>query len=186
MKRKIKLGLDFDWVVAYNPFRVCRALTAYFKSNILGMKNLRFWYPQKSWQRIFWIILHESSVFPAKGIDLLEDLIKEGRIEAHLVTARYSFLDNHLFDWLERHKVKHLFKTINLNKKNEQPHLFKEKMIKSYDLDYYIEDNLDIVTHLHGKHRTKIYWIYNLVDRWYPHPFKYPYLEKALEDIIRH
>ena len=185
MKRKIKVGLDFDGVVAYNPFRVSRPLTAFLKHNILGIKKLRFWYPQKTWQRIFWIIIHESSIYPAKGIDLLRQLVEEERVEAHLITARYGFLDDHLFKWLNKHQLKDLFKTINLNKKDEQPHFFKEQMIRKHDLDIFIEDNLDIVKHLHGKHRTQIYWIYNILDRWYPHPFKYPYLEKALENIIQ-
>lgn len=185
MKKKIKVGLDFDGVVAYNPFRVMRAPWAYFKSNILGIRKLTFFYPQSTWQQIFWRILHDSSILPAVGIDLLQNIVAKELIEAHLITGRYSFLDDHLHDWLDKYKLKDLFKTINLNKHDEQPHLFKEKMIRKHNLDFYIEDNLDIVTYLHGKHRTQIYWIYNIIDRHHPHPFKYPYLKKALEDIIK-
>lgn len=181
--KKIKVGLDFDGVIAYNPFRVVRFPLAYFKKNILGIKKLTFWYPEKNWQQIFWKILHESSVFPAKGTDLLRDLVKGGKIEAHLISARYSFLDENLLHWLANHKLDSLFTTININKENEQPHLFKEKMVKKQDVDIYIEDNLDIVRHLHGKGKAKIYWIYNIIDRNFPHPYKYPYLEKALKEI---
>lgn len=182
---KIKVGLDFDGVIAYNPFRVVRPAVSYVKENLFGVKKLAFWYPQKPWQKIFWKILHESSVFPAKGVDLLREMVEKGEIEAHLVTARYSFLDDHLYNWLERHKIRDLFKTINLNKNDEQPHIFKENFIKKHGLDVFIEDNLDIVRHLHGKGNTKIYWIYNLLDRNYPHPHKFPYLEKALKNITR-
>ncbi len=183
MKNKIEVGFDFDGVIAYNPFRLIRSPVTFVKRNIFGARELKFWYPKKKWQQIFWTILHESSVFPSKGIGLLQRLIEEDKIEAHLITARYSFLDDHLHKWLEKHNLKKIFKTINLNKKDEQPHLFKEKMLQKYKLDIFIEDNLDIVRYLHGRNRTKIYWIYNLFDRREKHPFKYPYLEKALEDI---
>ncbi len=182
-RRKIKVGLDFDGVIAYNPFRVVRYPIAYFKRNILGIKKLRFWYPEKAWQQIFWVFLHESSIFPAKGTDLLQKLVREGKIEAHLISARYSFLDKHLLRWLKKHRLDNLFTTINFNKDDEQPHLFKEKMIQKRDVDFYVEDNLDIVKYLHGRSKAKVYWIYNILDRRFPHPYKYPYLEKALGEI---
>lgn len=189
--KKIKVGLDFDGVVAYNPFRIVRPFIAYFKRNIFGVKKIQFWYPRKRWQQIFWIILHESSIFPSKGVELLEKLVKEDVIEIHLITARYSFLDDHLNNWLKKYKIYSLFKTINTNKHNEQPHIFKEKMIEKCSLDFFIEDNWDIVKYLHtkqetvGKEHTKIYWIYNLLDHFVEYPHKFPYLEKALEEIVK-
>lgn len=185
MSKMIKVGLDFDGVVAYNPFRIIRPMVSFFKRKILKEKKLRFWYPKKRWQQIFWIILHESSLFPAMGTDFLKKLVKEGQIEAHLVTARYSFLDEHLYRWLEKYKLRKIFKTIHTNKKDEQPHLFKERVIESLELDYFIEDNWDIVKYLSKKQKTKIYWIYNLLDRWTNYPDKFPYLEKALEKIMK-
>lgn len=190
-KKVLKVGLDFDGVVAYNPFRLIRTFISFFKKDVLGIKKLSFWYPTARWQQIFWIIIHESSIFPAKGVELLEKLVKEGKIEAHLVTARYSFLDDHLFNWLKKYRITHLFKTVTLNKKDEQPHLFKEKMIEDHKLDFYIEDNLDIVKYLHtrqetaGMQHTKIYWIYNILDHFVEYPHKFPYLEKALEEIVK-
>ncbi len=183
IRKKIKVGFDFDGVIAYNPFRLIRSPVTFVKRNIFGSRKLKFWYPKRRWQQIFWTILHESSIFPAKGTGLLAQLIEEKKIEAHLITARYSFLDNHLHSWLAKHGVTQLFETVNINKRNEQPHLFKEKMLQKYKLDIFVEDNLDIVRYLFGKSRTKIYWIYNLFDRREKYPYKYPYLEKALEDI---
>lgn len=184
-KRVIKVGFDFDGVIAYNPFRLIRALISFLKHDILGIKKLSFWYPGRRWQQIFWVIIHESSIFPANGTELLKKLVMEKKIEAHLVTARYSFLDNHLFNWLKKYKLTHLFKTITLNKNDEQPHIFKEKMIKKYKLDFFIEDNWDIVKYLNQKPSTKIYWIYNILDHFKKYPHKFPYLGKALEDMIK-
>jgi hypothetical protein len=202
MKNKIiRVGFDFDGVIAYNPFRVARSFVSFIKKEIYGIKKLNFWYPEKKWQQIFWIIVHESSVFPSKGSGLLKKLTKEGIIEAHLITARYSFLDHSLNRWLKRFGLYKLFKTININKDNEQPHLFKQKMLAKYKLDYFIEDNWDIVNFLSKKPTThnlpyyakasrskqpttKIFWIYNLMDKGVEYPYKYPYLERALENIV--
>ena len=43
----------------------------------------------------------------------------------------------------------------------------------------------DIVNYLSPKNPSKIYWIYNIFDRWYDYPEKYPYLEKALRAICQ-
>src|SRR3989338_11570931 len=185
MKKKIRVGLDFDGVVAYNPMRIFRAWMAFIKRRILRIKKLRFWYPKYSWQKFLWIIIHESSIFPSAGCDLLAYLAEKNLIEFHLVTARYSFLDDSLRKWLKKYKIEQVFKTINLNIKDEQPHIFKEKIIDKYRFDYFIEDNFDIINYLSPKNPSKIYWIYNIFDRWYDYPEKYPYLEKALRAICQ-
>ena len=137
-------------------------------------------------QEALWSLLHESSIFPAMGVPLLEQLVVDGVVEAHLVTARYSFLQNSLYRWLDRHKLRKLFTTITMNKNDEQPHLYKTRVVTQKTFDYFIEDNLDIVTHLSTRAvGTRILWIYNILDRGHPYPYKFPYLKKALEAILR-
>ncbi len=182
--QKIRVGFDFDGVVAYNPFRIIRPIIAYVKRDLLGIRTLNFFYPQNRLQQVVWTLLHESSIFPAQGTALLKKYVSEGKIEAHLITARYSFLDSHLDQWLEKHDLKKTFKTINLNNKNEQPHIFKEKTIGKYKLDYFIEDNFDIVKHLSKKDTNKVYWIYNILDKTIPYEHKHPHLESALKKIV--
>lgn len=184
-KRIIRIGLDFDGVLAYNPFRIIRAPISFFKRRLLSVRKLNFYHPESSFEKIIWIILHESSVFPSRGAVNLKKLANTDNFELHLITARYSFLADNLHRWLKRHKFRNLFTTINLNKNDEQPHLFKEKMVRKYSLDYYIEDNLDIVLHLEKNTEAKIYWIYNIFDKRHIYPYKYPYLGKALENIVQ-
>jgi len=184
MQQKIKVGLDFDGVIAYNPFRVIRAPITEFKRKVLKKRGVKFFVPHNKWQRALWTILHESSVFPAPGVKLLREMVEKGEIEAHLVTARYSFLNQNLSLWLKKHGLEDLFTTINVNLKDEQPHLFKENTINKHKFDYFIEDNLDIVEHLERKCRSSICWVYNAVDRYlYPHRSGHTYLKNALEWI---
>ncbi len=181
---KIRVGLDFDGVVAYNPARLMRAPVTWFKRKVLGARKTKFMVPKSGIQKFIWAIIHKSSFFPAKGVNDLPELARNPKYELHLVTARFDFLKDDLYAWLEKQKIRNVFKSINTNDKSEQPHLFKERVLKELKLDYFVEDNLDIVTHLDKTVKTKVCWIYNFIDRLgNKRPLGFPYLKKALEYI---
>jgi hypothetical protein len=169
--------------VAYNPFREIRAPVAFIKNKLLGVRELKFYVPETDWQKLLWIIVHESSVFPAKGSGLLRKLAQTDGIEFHLVTARFHFLDKSLNRWLNRYRLKEVFTSINMNVHDRQPHIHKLETINRLGLDYFVEDNWDIVDYLQGKTETQVHWIYNITDRGKSYPHKHPYLEKALRKI---
>jgi hypothetical protein len=103
-----------------------------------------------------------------------------------VISARFGFLDSNLKKWISEQGLNKTIKNIYINERAEQPHLFKQRMIKELELDYYVEDNLDIVLYLNDKAlklKTKIYWIYNLLDGDKNYPEKFPHLEKALRKI---
>ncbi len=184
MKKKIIVGLDFDGVVAYNPVRLARYPISLIKQRILGVQNVSFFVPQTTLTRTLWALAHETSVFPARGASYLRELTENGTIEAHLVTARFGFLEENLRHFLRRWNLEHVFTTITLNTREEQPHLFKERIINDRQFDHFIEDNWDIVTHLTASRaRTDIHWIYNILDRGRVYPRKYPFLYHALKRI---
>lgn len=183
--RKIIVGFDFDGVIAYNPARLARLPISFIKQHILGIQKVSFFIPQTPLQQSLWALAHETSVFPARGVSLLRNLTKEKKIEAHLVTGRFGFLEDHLLRFLNRWNLQSCFTSITLNKKNEQPHLFKERIIREKKFMYFVEDNWDIVDHLLKKKvPTRVHWIYNIFDRSRVYKDKYPYLQKSLERII--
>lgn len=183
--KKIAVGLDFDGVVAYNPARLMRLPVSFVKTQVLGVTGTSFFVPKTDWQRTLWALAHETSMVPALGAGYLRELVRAKRIEAHLVTARFGFLERSLMRFLKRWDLTDVFETITLNTEEEQPHLFKERIIRSTRFAYYIEDNWDIVEHLnHQRVRTEIHWIYNLFDRGRAYGHKHPYLKKALEAIV--
>lgn len=183
--RKIKVGLDFDGVVAYNPVRIVRAPIKWFKREVLGIRKLTFFVPKNNLQRVLWTLIHESSIFPARGLDLLKQMAGDSKYEFHLITARFGFLKDNLFYWLRKNQLSDLFETVNINENQEQPHEYKERKLNELDLDYFVEDNLDIVMHLQKNTDVKVYWIYNLFDKNKNYADKFPYLEKALEEISK-
>lgn len=190
-KKILKVGFDLDGVLLYNPARIARPVISVIK-NMLGIRQDKkhvFFFPKNNLQlklwRPFWKILHTSSIFVAPGYQEVLKLIKDKKIEAYIITARYSFLNDNTEKWFKKMEVDKHFKGSFMNKDDKQPHLFKEEMIKKLDLDIFIEDNWDIVKHLEQKFATdrKIFWIYNLFDRKIAYGYKYPGLKQAVDKL---
>ncbi len=181
-KKIIKIGFDLDGVVLYNPIRVFRVfITDFFKKikNKLLKKNedITFYVPKKSFEKFIWYLLHKTSFMINPGYDDIKKLAKNKNIKLYLITGRYSFLKKDLDNWLKKLNAKKIFQQIYYNKKDEQPDQFKLKMIKKLKLNYYVEDNWDIVKKLISQKKTKILWITNLIDKKINYPLKFLHLK---------
>ena len=188
MKNKVlKVGFDLDGVLLYNPARIFRPIIYFIKKYILKRNTNQFYYPKNKLEQLIWLFLHKSSLFPAKGINEIKQLIKEKKIKAYVISARYESLKEDFLFWKKKIDPENLFSSWYYNEKNNQPHLYKEKMIKKLNLDIFVEDNWDIAKYLKTQNsklktekKTKIFWIYNLLDR----KIKYQYKFKSLKEVV--
>jgi hypothetical protein len=189
----LKIGFDLDGVILYNPARVVRPFIALAKKLVYGSHPpTKFRIPQSQGEKALLSLLHKSSLFIAPGFTDIKRLAQTGKIEAYLITGRYNFLKQDFEKWLDKMQAGTIFRKIHLNERNEQPHLYKEALIKKYHLDVFIDDNWDIIQHLHQgfskkTHATLPIWVYNLFDKKIPYPHKYnglkpvmAYIEKTL------
>jgi len=179
----LRVGFDMDGVLLYNPARIVRPIISSIKQIFLKKKGLRFYYPKKGYEKLFWRLVHKSSIYNAPGISEISELVKAGKIEAYLITARYNFLGPSVTKWIKKNKLEKTFTQVIYNSQDEQPHEFKERMIKKLGIDIYIEDNFDIVNHLAKTTQIKIFWIYNIFDRGIAFPQKFPYLISAIKEV---
>lgn len=191
MKQPLKVGFDLDGVILYNPIRVLRPLSAFISKLIFKKKTTNFFIPQSPFAKFIWYLLHKSSFIPANGLNELRKLVQEGKVEAHLITGRYASLTNDFESWMKGLDADHIFASQSHNIKNEQPHIFKQNLIKKLGLDIFVEDNWDIVrelrevtgSKLQATGKTRIFWITNLLDRHIPHEHKFYNLRGALRRI---
>jgi len=183
MKKPLKVGFDLDGVLLYNPVRIARKPVSLIKKIFLPSRRQKFIIPQNWFSKIIWEALHLSSLFVADGFYDIERLVKEKKIQAYIITARYNFLQNNTEKWLSRLNKKRIFTSMLINKGNEQPHLFKKRLVDKLGLDIFVEDNFDIVSHLRTSDKTKIFWIYNVLDRYIDHNYKFPNLKKAVAKL---
>jgi len=193
--KQLSVGFDLDGVILYNPARIARPIIAFFKKYFLKRDTTKFYYPKNTLEQCFWSFLHKSSVWPAPGINDLIRLIKKNKIKAYVVSARYESLKSDFNNWMKKIDPEKTFSGYYYNDKNDQPHLYKEAMIKKLKLDIFVEDNWDIVAHLRdkfkaqnsclpaGRAKLKICWIYNIFDRYIHYKYKYSSLTKVIEAI---
>jgi len=176
----LQVGFDMDGVLLYNPGRIIRPFVSSIKRIFLHKKKLAFYYPKTAHEKLFWRFVHKSSIYNAPGLSEITQMVAEGKIEAYLITARYNFLGASVLNWVKKNKLENTFKGVYYNSKDEQPHEFKERMVKKLKLDVYVEDNFDIVNHLSQTTPAEILWIYNIFDRGTQFPKKFPHLKNAV------
>ncbi len=185
-RKLIRVGVDFDGVVTQNPLRAARAIIAGVKHRILGIKKLSFFVPKGKWQKlVYYAGVVAPSLWPAKGIDLLKEMAGSGKYKFVLVTGRYKFVKKQTYDWIKKYNIDKTFEKIYINEEQEQPHDYKKRIIANEAFDYYIEDNWDIVQKLCSSSSTKVFWIYNFLDKGREYSCKFSSLEKALAQIRR-
>ncbi len=189
MKRQpLRVGFDLDGVLLYNPTRLLRPFIVGVKKIFFKARKGVFFVPRHKLEKIIWYVFHKSSLFINPGFDDIKRLVREKKIKAYLITGRYSFLQADLDKWLKKLEADKYFEQCFFNKSDQQPTLFKEQIVRSLDLDYFIEDNWDIVAYLNSifrktKSKLKIFWVANFFDQTIAYPYKFPRLADALKQI---
>lgn len=83
-----------------------------------------------------------------KNLAIIKKLSRKKDFELYIVSSRYSFLKKRTEQWFKKHKIEKIIKEAYLNFKDEQPHLFKEKIVKNLSLDYFFDDDPIVINHL--------------------------------------
>ena len=182
-RKKLRVGFDLDGVLLYNPARIVRPIISLMKKKkvLIDREELEFYVPKPGVGQFFWELLHKSSVWVAPGFEQIEQLKNQKLIEPYLITGRFGHLKQDYLKWKQKMRADQLFLNCYMNDRDEQPHLFKERMIKELKLDVFIEDNWDIVQYLEqtfsqkqdNQDLVKIIWLSNILD------FKINYHAKA-------
>lgn len=183
-KQIIKVGFDLDGVLLYNPTRIVRPLIVFIKKIFFKKQIDTFHYPNSLVQQIIWAILHKSSMFVSPAYKEIKNLVKKKKIEAYIISARYEFLQRDFDKWIKIMNANKYFKNFYINKNGKQPYIFKREMIDRLKLDFFIEDNWDIVRQISNtKNKAKIYWISNLFDSNIKYKYKFNNLKSAIKAL---
>src|SRR3989338_5991982 len=66
-----------------------------------------------------------------KNLSSFRSIVKKNNLHTFLISGRFGFLRKKTEEWLERYKLKPFFKEIYFNFDNEQPHVFKNEIIRN-------------------------------------------------------
>lgn len=182
--KPLKVGFDLDGVLLYNPARIIRPFLKTAKKLVLKQNNPSFYIPKSRWEQFMWRLAHMTSFIPAPGNKDITYLVKTGKIDATIITARFMCLKKDYKKWVNRLNRQSTFHNSFYNHKDLQPHKYKLDLINKLKLDVFVEDNWDIVSHL-TKHapKTKVLWVSNIFDNKIDYPHKYASLKKAVAAI---
>ena len=155
-----KVGFDFDKVfVNYPPLIPDELIEWLYK---IKNHKLRYRYPSKTEQKIR--ILSHYPIFrhpSKKNIASLKDIWKNNK-DIYLISSRFSFLDKRTYYWTKRYGIEKFFKKMYFNFNDEQPHIFKNKVIKKEGIKKFVDDDLDLLRYLSKENpKVEFYWLSN-------------------------
>lgn len=165
-KRTIRIGFDLDGVFIDKPPLIPRKVLEWlYRSH--NKKQLSYRYPKTRLERLIRRISHYYKFRPPikKNLDFVKNLSKDRNYELYVISGRYGFLEKRTKIWFKMNGLDKTFREIHINLKNEQPHVFKEKMLKKFKPNIYFEDDELIVRYLSKKLEKRGMKIRHLVFR---------------------
>ncbi len=153
------IGFDLDKVFIDTPPLVPTSIIQkLYKKKSNG--TLLYRIPSKP-EQIFRRITHISPLRPPihKNLETLKKISKE-KNTLYLISSRYSFLKQPTNNLIKKHKLDTIFETLYFNYNDEQPHVFKNTVLKKLHLDMYIDDDLSLLQYVAKDNpKTSFYWL---------------------------
>lgn len=156
----MKIGFDLDRIFIDNPIFVPHWLIDWLYKDH-HQKGLAYSIPKSPLSKLIRRISHTYPLRPPikKNITILHQIHLNSDSNLYLISGRYKFLENITYKMLQKYNLLTPFTQIYLNTLDEQPHLFKEKILKKLNLDLFIDDDLDLLKYLQkNKIDTKLIW----------------------------
>jgi hypothetical protein len=155
----MNIGFDLDKVfINTPPFIPKTIIDKLYKKKDNGTLIYRI--PGKS-EQIIRRISHLSILRPPmkKNLEFLQSIIKE-KNKLYLISSRFKFLESRTNKMIQKYKFNKIFEEMYFNFLNEQPHVFKNRIIKKLNLDYYVDDDLSLLNYVAPKNpNTYFFWL---------------------------
>lgn len=156
----MNIGFDLDKIFINFPPLVPTIIIDWFYK---GKPNepLKYRIPGRA-EQIIRIFSHYPLFRPpiAKNMSYIKSLALTNTNKYYLISSRFSFLEKRTSDLIKRYRFDKIFNAMFFNYLNNQPHLFKDEIIKKLDLDMYVDDDLQLLEYLADKNpKTKFFWL---------------------------
>lgn len=161
----MRIGFDLDNVFINTPPFIPDTLTErIYRKKTDGILLYRI--PGRK-EQLLRIALHKPIFRPKikKNISFLQTL-SETEHELYLISSRFGFLRKATERITKKYGLDTLFKKLYFNYENNQPHLFKDKVIKQLKLQKYVDDDLHLLKYIASKNNNiKLYWYNKKLDK---------------------
>lgn len=156
----MKIGCDLDGIFVDGPPFVPKRLIEWLYR---GPQNHepKYRLPTTEFEQQIRKFSHHSIFRPKinKNIEFLKNFSKGGKHNFFLISSRYDFLENETLVLLKKYGLENYFSKIYLNKKDEQPHIFKRNVLEKINIDIFVEDDLMLLNYLNNFFpKIKLLW----------------------------
>lgn len=155
----MNIGFDLDKVfIDYPPFVPTKLIDRFYKKRDNGILLYRI--PGKIEQKIR-MGTHLPLLRPVikENYNELKKIAKE-KHNLYLISSRFSFLKKRTDELVKKQKFNIIFKKLFFNYNDQQPHEFKNEVIKKLKLDKYIDDDLSLIKYVAKYNKnTHFFWL---------------------------
>lgn len=158
MPKNLNIGFDLDKIfIDTPPFIPDFIINLFYKKRDRG---LVYRMPGRIEKQIR-ILSHLPIFRPAIQNNILSlKKISKLNQDIYLISGRFSFLKNRTENWIKRRGIDTDFKKMYFNYKDQQPHLFKDELIKKLKIEKFVDDDLDLLIYLAKENpNVNFFWL---------------------------
>ena len=147
--KKALIAIDLDGIFVGKPPIISADLVNYLYRKTKEEK-LVYKLPNSRFQKTIRQLSHSKHLRPVieNNVEWLKQKLKSEKFQIVILSGRYSFLEEITKKLLNRNSlpIDKDFLKVNLN--DQQPHLFKEQMIRKMKVKYMIDDDIYMLEYL--------------------------------------
>jgi len=159
MDKELKIAFDLDGVIASPIFDGLLINLRILKEHLIKSigHTSDYFYPKSPQERYIWRLLNKLRK-PVRDLNCLQSLKNGPGIAILLITSRFKFLEEDTFKWLRKYGLENLFDKICINNKDLNPVEFKIRTLNENLINYYLDDDVEIIENIRTQVKTKVYW----------------------------
>lgn len=162
----MNIGFDLDKIFINTPPLVpSKIIDLFYKGSLNG--SLKYRIPSRP-EQIIRIFSHYPLFRPpiVRNLNYVKNITLANKNRYYLISSRFGFLKKRTENLVECYGLNKIFDHMYFNYSNNQPHEFKDKIIKELKLDMYVDDDLQLLEYLINKNpKTKFFWLNKKVNR---------------------
>jgi hypothetical protein len=158
----MKIGFDLDGIFIDKPLFVPKIIIERLFREKTNSK-IAYRFPSRFEQAVR-ILSHSSALRPTiiQNVIYLKTIVQKSTHKHYLISGRFGFLKERTNAIVKKYNFDKIFDSMHFNFEDQQPHIFKDEVIKEMKIDRYIDDDLPLLEFLAVKNpKVKFFWLNN-------------------------
>lgn len=156
----MNIGFDLDKVlIDYPPFIPSWVIDKLYKKKDNGVLLYRI--PGR-FEQLIRILSHHPLLRPMiqNNLTFVRKISQRNGNRLFLISSRFDFLKGRTNAIIKKEELDKVFHKLYFNYKNQQPHVFKDIIIKKEQIKKYVDDDLSLLRYLSiNNPQTHFYWL---------------------------